>query len=200
MKGRTSFRSTFHWLRIPWATCSWWSERYRRGLKCWPLPSVQQLLKLTKNNWWVSRGVMTLEDVAWDATARHRFRAVLVATFAGLALLLAMVGLFGILAYSVQQRLREFGIRKALGATTGAILRLVYGSAARMIVIGVVIGLTVSAGLSRVLTTMLFGVEPLDMVTFAFVTVLVAITGVASIAGPAWRAIRIDPMAALREE
>jgi putative ABC transport system permease protein len=146
------------------------------------------------------RGLMTLEDVAWGATARHRFRAVLVATFAGLALLLAMVGLFGILAYSVQQRLRDFGIRKALGATTGDILRLVFGSAARMIVIGVVIGLAVSASLSRVLTTMLFGVEPLDIMTFAFVTVLVAITGVVSIAGPAWRAIRIDPMAALREE
>ena len=69
-----------------------------------------------------------------------------------------------------------------------------------MIVIGVVIGLAVSASLSRVLTTMLFGVEPLDIMTFAFVTVLVAITGVVSIAGPAWRAIRIDPMAALREE
>jgi putative ABC transport system permease protein len=146
------------------------------------------------------RSVMTLEDVAWEATARHRFRAVLVATFAGLALLLAMVGLFGIFAYSVQQRLREFGIRKALGATTRDILGLVFRSAARVIVTGVVIGLAVSAGLSRVLTTMLFGVEPLDVVTFAFVIVLVAVTGVVSIVGPAWRAIRIDPVAALREE
>jgi putative ABC transport system permease protein len=146
------------------------------------------------------RSVMTLEDVAGEATARHRFRAVLVATFAGLALLLAMVGLFGILAYSVQQRLRDFGIRKALGATTRDILGLVFGSAARVIVIGVVIGLAVSAGLSRVLTTMLFGVAPLDVVTFASVTLLVAVTGVVSIAGPAWRAMRIDPVAALREE
>jgi putative ABC transport system permease protein len=146
------------------------------------------------------RDVMTLEDVTGEATARHRFRAALVVTFAGLALLLAMVGLFGVLAYSVQQRLRNFGIRKALGATTGAILRLVFGSAARMIVIGVVIGLAVSAGLSRALTTMLFGVEPLDVVTFAFVTVLVAITALVAIAGPAWRAIRIDPVVALREE
>jgi putative ABC transport system permease protein len=69
-----------------------------------------------------------------------------------------------------------------------------------MIVIGVVIGLAVSAGLSRVLNKMLFGVEPLDLVTFASVTVLVAVTGVVSIVGPAWRAIRIDPVVALREE
>jgi putative ABC transport system permease protein len=146
------------------------------------------------------RNVMTLEDVAREATARHRFRAVLVAAFAGLALLLAMVGLFGILAYSVQQRLREFGIRRALGATTRDIFGLVFRSAARLIVIGVVIGLAVSAGLSRVLTTVLFGVEPLDLLTFVFVTVLVAVTGVVSITGPAWRAIRIDPVTALREE
>lgn len=102
---------------------------------------------------------MTLADLAWENTARHRFRAVLVATFAGLALLLAMLGLFGILAYSVQQRLRDFGIRRALGATTRDILILVFGGAARLIVIGVLIGLAVSTGLSRLLTTMLFGVE-----------------------------------------
>jgi putative ABC transport system permease protein len=146
------------------------------------------------------RDVMTLEDVTREATARHRFRAALVVTFAGLALLLAMVGLFGVLAYSVQQRLRDFGIRKALGATTRDILGLVVGSAARVIVIGVVIGLAVSAGLSRALTTMLFGVEPLDVVTFAFVTVLVAVTALVAIAGPARRAVRIDPVVALREE
>ena len=83
------------------------------------------------------RDVMTLDDVAWEATARHRFRAVLVTTFAGLALLLAMVGLFGVLAYSVQQRVRDFGVRRALGATTGDVLRLVAGSAVRVIGIGV---------------------------------------------------------------
>ena len=67
----------------------------------------------------------TLEDVAWAATGRHRFRAVMVMAFAALALVLAMVGVFGILAYSVQQRVRDFGVRRALGATTGDVLRLV---------------------------------------------------------------------------
>ena len=107
------------------------------------------------------RGVRTLESVAWDATARYRFRAVLVMAFAGLALLLAMVGLFGILAYSVQQRVRDFGVRRALGATTGDVLRLVAGNAARVMAAGAVIGLTLAAALSRLLDTMLVGVQPI---------------------------------------
>ena len=72
---------------------------------------------------------MTLEDIAWAATGRHRFRAVMVTSFAALALVLAMVGVFGILAYSVQQRMRDFGVRRALGATTGDVLRLVVSNA-----------------------------------------------------------------------
>ena len=147
------------------------------------------------------RGVMTLEDVAWEATERHRFRAVMVMTFAGLALLLAMVGVFGILAYSVQQRVRDFGVRRALGATTSDVLRLVarkrgsrdrgrrrhrVGSCPRC-----------SAGCWR---TMLFGVQPLDPMTFATVTIVLALTAAVSIAGPAWRAARIDPAVALRSE
>ena len=146
------------------------------------------------------RDVMTLENVAWEATSRHRFRAVLVVTFAALALLLAMVGVFGILAYSVQLRVRDFGVRRALGATTGDVLRLVAGSAVRVIATGAVIGLALSAFLGRLLTTMLFGVQPLDPMTFASVTIVLGLTAAAAIAGPAWRATRIDPAVALRAE
>jgi putative ABC transport system permease protein len=146
------------------------------------------------------RGVMTLEDVAWEATERHRFRAVMVMTFAGLALLLAMVGVFGILAYSVQQRVRDFAVRRALGATTSDVLRLVLGSAARVIATGAVIGLLLSTVLGRLLGTMLFGVQPLDPMTFATVTIVLALTAAVSTAGPAWRAVRIDPAVALRSE
>ena len=147
-----------------------------------------------------ARYVMTLEDVAWGATSSHRFRAVLVATFAGLALLLAMVGVFGLLAYTVQQRVRDFGVRRALGATSGDVLRLVAGSAARMIAAGACIGLAAAAFVSRLLTTMLFGVEPLDPLTFGLVTVALLVTAVLAVAGPAWRAARIDPAVALRSD
>jgi putative ABC transport system permease protein len=140
----------------------------------------------------------TLDDVAREATSAHRFRAVLVVAFAGLALLLAMVGVFGILAYSVQQRMRDFAVRRAMGATTGDVLRLVAGSAARVVVTGAALGLVLSTALARVLSTVLFGVEPLDPTTFGWVAMLLAITATAAIAGPAWRAARIDPAVALR--
>jgi putative ABC transport system permease protein len=146
------------------------------------------------------RGVMTLDNVRWEATASHRFRAVLVTAFAGLALVLAMVGLFGILAYSIQQRARDFGVRRALGATTGDVLRLVVGSAARVTAAGVVIGLALSTALGRLLASMLFGVQPSDPVTFAVVTLVLTLTAGVSTVGPAWRATRIDPAVALRSE
>jgi putative ABC transport system permease protein len=147
-----------------------------------------------------ARYVMTLEDVAWEATSRYRFRAVLVATFAALALLLAMVGIFGVLAYTVQQRVRDFGVRRALGATSADVLRLVAASAARVIAIGAAIGLAAAVVFSRLITTMLFGVQPLDPATFAFVLLALVLTAAVAIAGPAWRATRIDPAVALRGE
>jgi putative ABC transport system permease protein len=142
--------------------------------------------------------IVALEDIEWAATGRHRFRAVMVTAFATLAVVLAMVGVFGILAYSVQQRVRDFGVRRALGATTGDVLRLVVGSAIKVIAAGAVIGLVLSAAFGRLISTMLFGVQPLDFLTFALVTIVLAITAAVSIAGPAWRAARIDPAQALR--
>jgi len=144
--------------------------------------------------------VVTLEDIAWAATGRHRFRAVMVVAFAALALVLAMVGVFGMLAYSVQQRVRDIGVRRALGATTNDVLRLVIANAARIIATGAAIGLALSAVSARLIETMLFGVRPLDLATFAFVTVVLGVTAALSIAGPAWRAARIDPAVALRSK
>jgi predicted permease len=144
------------------------------------------------------RNVMTLEDIAWTATARHRFRAVMVVAFAALALVLALVGVVGILAYSVQQHVRDFGVRRALGATTGDVVRLVISDAARVVATGTVIGLALSAASGRLIETMLFGVSPLDLETFAFVTLALAITAAVAIVGPAWHAARIDPATALR--
>lgn len=144
--------------------------------------------------------ITTLEDVEWAATARHRFRAVMVASFAGLAVLLAMVGVFGILAYSVQQRVRDFGLRRALGATSNDVIRLVVSDAMRVITIGAVLGLIMSAVLGRMIVSMLFGVQPLDLTTFAFVIGVLSITATVSVAGPAWRAAKIDPSIALKSK
>jgi len=145
-------------------------------------------------------GVTTLENVEWIATGRHRFRAVMVGAFAALAVVLAMVGVFGILAYSVQQRTRDFGVRRALGATSKDVLNLVVRDALKVIAIGAGIGLIASAMLGRMIVSMLFGVQPLDLATFAVVTVVLSLTTALSMAGPALRAARIDPAMALRSK
>ena len=145
-------------------------------------------------------GVTTLEDVEWAATGRHRFRATMVAAFAALAVVLAMVGVFGILAYSVQQRVRDFGVRRALGATSNDVMQLVVRDAMRVIAIGAGVGLILSAMAGRMITSMLFGVQPLDVTTFGFVIAVLGVTAAISVAGPAWRAASIDPAVALRSK
>jgi putative ABC transport system permease protein len=142
----------------------------------------------------------TLTDLGNLNTAPHRFRAVMAITFAALALALAMVGIFGVLAYTVEQRTREFGIRIALGASAATLLRMVAGSAARVVAIGAAVGLVAAAVLSRTISTFLFGVEPLDPVTFASVAVVLGLTAAMAAAAPAWRATRVDPVEAFRAE
>jgi putative ABC transport system permease protein len=125
---------------------------------------------------------------------------VLVGTFATVALVLAMVGVFGILAYSVQQRVREFGVRIAMGASASDVMRLVLGNAARLMLLGLAIGLIAAAALTRYLATLLYNVKPLDPVTFIAVPVLLVITAAIAVAAPAWRAARVDPVVAFRNE
>jgi putative ABC transport system permease protein len=146
------------------------------------------------------RRMVTLEQVADEATARYRFRAVMVVTFAALALVLATVGVFGVLAYSVQQRTREFGVRIALGATTTHVLGLVMGSAARLIGTGVALGLAASLIFAQAVSTFLFGVPARDPVTFASVAIVLTFTAAAACAMPALRAARIDPAVTFRSE
>jgi putative ABC transport system permease protein len=144
--------------------------------------------------------IRTLDEVAAEATAQPRFRAEVVGTFAAIALVLASVGLFGVLAYAVNQRAREFGIRVALGARSNDVLRLVISGALRMTAAGVVIGLAAAAGLTRFLGALLFSVTPLDPATFAATTATLAIAATIACVVPAWRAARVDPVVALREE
>jgi putative ABC transport system permease protein len=144
--------------------------------------------------------IRTLDDIAAQATSRPRFRAVLVGSFALLALVLAMVGVFGVLAYSVQQRTREFGVRIALGASTSSVLRLVLSSAGRVVAIGAAAGLVTAAALSRTIATFLFGVPPLDPITFIAAPLVLIAAAAIAVAGPALRATRVDPVVAFRNE
>jgi putative ABC transport system permease protein len=164
-------------------------------------PSVRAAIARVDKDQLVSvRDVMTLEDVAWHATSRHRLRAVMVIAFASLALLLAVVGVFGVLGYSVQLRVRDFSVRRALGASSADIVRLAIGSAVRVIAAGSIAGLILAAMLGRLLASMLFGVQPLDPVAFVSAPMVLALTAVLAMIGPAWRATRVDPAIALRAE
>ena len=142
----------------------------------------------------------TMEEVAAEATSQPRFRAELVGVFAVLALVLAAVGIFGVLAFSVGQRAREFGIRLALGARSHDVLRLVLGGALKMTGAGVAIGLVAAAALTRLLGTLLFAVQPTDPVTFVGTAAVLATAALLACALPAWRATRVDPAVTLRQE
>jgi putative ABC transport system permease protein len=144
--------------------------------------------------------VRTMQEVFLRSTAQPRFRAELVGTFAMLALLLAAVGIFGVLAFAVSQRTREFGIRMALGARGGDVLRLVLNSGLKLTLIGIAIGLGAAALLTRSLGSLLFAVTPLDPLTFAIATITLATVAIAACAAPALRAARVDPAVTLRQE
>ena len=140
----------------------------------------------------------TLETLSIESTAGYRFRAKMVGTFAALALVLAMVGVFGVLAYTVQQRQREIGVRMALGATSAGVIWLVFREAGRMIAAGAVVGMVLAGFSGRLVTTFLFGVDPLDPLTFASVPLVILFTAIVAAAAPAWRASRINPADAFR--
>jgi putative ABC transport system permease protein len=140
----------------------------------------------------------TLETLSIASTAGYRFRAKMVGTFAALALVLAMVGVFGVLAYTVQQRQREIGVRMALGATSLRVTWLVFRDAGWMIATGAVVGMVLAALSGRVVATFLFEVDPLDPLTFVSVPVVILLTAIIAAAAPAWRASRINPVEAFR--
>jgi putative ABC transport system permease protein len=145
-------------------------------------------------------GVATMDQVIAESVAQRRFAMLLLAAFAGLALLLALVGIYGVMAYSVTERTHEIGIRSALGATRRQILELVLGQAMVFTAAGIGLGLLGAAALTRLLATLLFEVKPIDAVTFASVAVLLAFVALLACLIPARRAARVDPMVALRYE
>jgi putative ABC transport system permease protein len=142
----------------------------------------------------------TMEAMVSSSIATPRLRMMLVGMFAGLALLLAMAGMYGVMSYVTTQRIAEFGVRMALGASPGNVVALVLGRAALMAALGVAVGLAIAFSAARVMTTMLFGLKATDAITYA--AVLLAVTPIVVLAAaiPAWRASRADPVVALRSE
>jgi len=145
-------------------------------------------------------GLRQMDDVVSGSIERPRLLAELLTAFAGLAVLLATIGTYGVLAYMVAERRREIGIRLALGATRGRVLALVMRQGLALAAAGVVVGLLAALGLSRLLTTLLFDVRPADPTTLAIVTTSIVVIAAASCWLPAWRASRVDPNVVLRVE
>jgi putative ABC transport system permease protein len=144
--------------------------------------------------------VLTMEQVVGESTLDARFDATLLLAFAVLSLLLAMVGLFGVLSFMVAQRTTEIGIRIALGAQRERIMRQMLGDGLRPALWGLVLGLGASVGVTRLIASLLFGTKALDPVVFVVVSgMLLAVAALACLV-PAWRASRLDPMQALRME
>jgi predicted permease len=144
--------------------------------------------------------VQTMDEVVSSSFAARRLSMILLGVFATLALVLACVGIYGVISYLVGQRTHEIGVRMALGAQPSDVLRLVVGHGARMALIGVAIGIGAALGLTRLMANQLFGVSAHDPVTFAVVAMLLIIVALAACYIPARRAMRVDPMIALRHE
>lgn len=143
---------------------------------------------------------MSMDQVLNDSLSQQRFSMLLLAAFAGLALLLAAIGIYGVIAYSVAQRTHEIGIRVALGAHRLDILKLVVGEGMLLALIGLGIGIAAALGLTHVLATMLYGVRPTDPLTFVAVSLLLAAVALLACYIPARRATKVDPTVTLRHE
>jgi len=145
-------------------------------------------------------GVFTLSDIFDQSLWAPRMAASLLAVFAGLSLVLAVIGIYGVMAYAVSQRTRELGIRLALGASRSDVLQLVVFQGFRVTLLGVGVGLAASFAVTRLIATLLFDVSPTDIVTFTAVPVLLAAVALGASYVPALRATRVDPIVALRDE
>jgi predicted permease len=145
-------------------------------------------------------GIRTMQERLYDSLARQRFASTLLSAFAAFALLLAAVGLYGVMSYLVTQSTRDIGVRVALGARPGDIIRMVVRQGMELLAVGILAGLAGAAALTRVMASLLFGVSATDAATFAAVPALLAAVAFAATIIPALRAIRVDPIVALREE
>ena len=143
--------------------------------------------------------LQTMGDVLFKSVAQPRFLTLLLAIFGGVALALATVGTYGVMSYSVAERNHELGIRMALGAESGGVVRLVLGQGLGVALIGLVLGVVTAYGLTRFMSSMLFTVGTTDLFTFVAVPLLLIAVATLACLVPARRATRVDPMVVLRE-
>src|SRR3984893_2757025 len=144
--------------------------------------------------------VRTMDEVISRSTSRQRFNMLLMTVFGSAALFLAAIGIYGLMAYTVQQRTQEIGIRLALGAGTGNVRKMVVFQGMRLALVGVAAGIAAAFGLTRLIATFLFGVKDKDPMVFTAVVVLLTLVSLLAVWVPARRATRIDPVIALRYE
>ncbi|MFC1660983.1 ABC transporter permease [Gemmatimonadota bacterium] len=163
------------------------------------LPIIQQAVKRLDPEVPIFQ-VRTLEEIARARLGTRRFAMSLFGVFAGLALLLGAVGIYGVMSFAVAQRARELGVRIALGASRGSVMRLVLSQGARLTFPGVIIGLLLALASGRVLGSLLFEVSALDPLTYGAVAVVLALVSMAATGVPAFRATRVDPIASIRDE
>ena len=144
-------------------------------------------------------GMQTMQGYLSQNTEQPRMSMVLLSGLAALALALAVVGIYGVVSYSVAQRTQEIGVRMALGATRSHILRLVVGQASMLVVAGVVFGILGALGMASIVRTMLYQVSACDPITVAAIALILTVVGVLASLVPARRAVRVDPIVALRD-
>jgi macrolide transport system ATP-binding/permease protein len=144
--------------------------------------------------------IQPMDEQVRDVVAPQRFSTLLVSVFAAMGLLLASVGLYGLLAYTTSQRRKEIAVRMALGAERRAVVSMVIGQGARLVAIGLLVGLPCSLALTRVVASLLYQVNPFDVMTFAIIPAVLVPAALLACAFPAWRAARVNPTAALRAE
>jgi predicted lysophospholipase L1 biosynthesis ABC-type transport system permease subunit len=142
----------------------------------------------------------TVDEVVAESLARQNFNTLLLTLFAAIALLLAAIGIYGLISYGVEQRMQEIGIRVALGAARGDVLRMIVMQGAKLAAIGVAAGLAAAFGLTRFLASLLYGVKAADPMTFAGVAAAIGLVALAASYIPALRAAAVDPNEALRHE
>jgi putative ABC transport system permease protein len=163
------------------------------------IPAVRQAVQSVDKDQPLSQ-VKTMEELLSESVGQRRLSMLLLGLFATIALLLATIGIYGVMSYSVAQRAHELGIRMALGAARGNVLQLVMRQGMSLVMIGLVLGILGAFGVTRLLATQLFGVNPTDPATFTLVALGLALVALVATLVPAMRATRVDPLVALRQE